>query len=97
MVINHASVRLLLSSDPTQHKDTSSTVLTIVGPDMGQVLFPQPMGLQEVTQVNQVEGFTLLSTQGRIEGGPLCVPWLYNDTEGLSRGIGNVFCAEFAL
>ena len=76
---------------------TRSIVLTIVGSDMGQVVFPQPMGLQELTQVNQVEGFTLLGTQGGTEGGPLCVPWLYNDTEGLSRGIGNVFCAQFAL
>ena len=64
---------------------------------MGQVVFPQPVGLQELTQVNQVEGFTLLGTQGGTQGGPLCVPWLYNDTEGLSWGIGNVFCAQFAL
>ena len=64
---------------------------------MGHVLLPQLMGVQDLSQVNQVEGFGLLGTQGGTEGGPLCVSRLNNDSKRLSRSIGNLFCVHIAL
>ena len=74
-----------------------TTSLTIVGSDLRHVLHPQLIRMKQLTEINKQEGVGVLVTHVGTEGVPLSAFRLDHHTEGLPRGIGNLFCANHTM